>query len=402
MLSWSHNMAFSPPNLRHLRAFAVVAETNSVTKAAELIFLSQPTITQAINKLESTFGSELFERVNNGMFPTPGGKLLLNRVLRAQDLLTKSLRSHTNGSDAERLMHNISTTQLKALIALAKTNNFTIASRNQGVSVSSIHRSARDLEHLMPVNMFEKTSFGVALTKPAIALAKAAQLAFQEIQQAYMEIQSLHNREVGEFVIGSMPLSRTYILPKVINDITERYPNFKISVIDGPYDDMLQGLLHGEIDILLGALRHPAPSKDVTQLQLFTAPLCILVGQQHPLASQQTLSIEQLTDYPWVVPREGTPTRTAFTQFFNDADITPPQQLVETGSHNLIRELLLNGQRIALLSEQQVHREIEQGLLQKLPFTLSDSERDVGITQRIGWHPTTRQQEVLDLIKSCT
>lgn len=395
-------MAFTPPNLRHLRAFAVVAETNSVTKAAELIFLSQPTITQAINKLESTFGSELFERVNNGMFPTSGGKLLLKRVLRAQELLTKSLRSHTSGSDAERLMHNISTTQLKALIALAKTNNFTIASRNQGVSVSSIHRSARDLEHLMPVSMFEKTSFGVALTKPAIALAKAAQLAFQEIQQAYMEIQSLHNREVGEFVIGSMPLSRTYILPKVINDITERYPNFKISIIDGPYDDMLQGLLHGEIDILLGALRHPAPSKDVTQLQLFTAPLCILVGQQHPLAAQQTLSIEQLTDYPWVVPREGTPTRTAFTQFFNDADIAPPQQLVETGSHNLIRELLLNGQRIALLSEQQVHREIDQGLLTKLPFTLPDSERDVGITQRIGWHPTSRQEEVLNLIKACT
>ena len=395
-------MAFTPPNLRHLRAFAVVAETNSVTKAAELIFLSQPTITQAINKLESTFGSELFERVNNGMFPTPEGKLLLKRVSRAQELLTKSLRSHTSGSDAERLMHNISTTQLKALIALAKTNNFTIASRNQGVSVSSIHRSARDLEHLMPVSMFEKTSFGVALTKPAIALAKAAQLAFQEIQQAYMEIQSLHNREVGEFVIGSMPLSRTYILPKVINEITERYPNFKISIIDCPYDDMLQGLLHGEIDILLGALRHPAPITDVTQLQLFTAPLCILVGQQHPLAAQQTLSIEQLTDYPWVVPREGTPTRTAFTQFFNDADIAPPQQLVETGSHNLIRELLLNGQRIALLSEQQVHREIDQGLLTKLPFTLPDSERDVGITQRIGWHPTSRQEEVLNLIKACT
>jgi DNA-binding transcriptional LysR family regulator len=391
-------MAFSPPNLRHLRAFAVVAETKSVTKAAELIFLSQPTITQAINKLESTFGSELFERVNNGMFTTQAGNLLFDRVKRAQNLITQSLKSHSNGPNAERLLHNISTTQLKALIALAKTNNFTIASRNQGVSVSSIHRSARDLEHLMPVSMFEKTSFGVALTKPATSLAKAAQLAFQEIQQAYMEIQALHNREVGKFVIGSMPLARTYVLPGVINQITNRYPNFKINIIDGPYEDMLQGLLHGEIDILIGALRHPAPSKDVEQHKLFAAPLCIIVGQHHPLTTEKYISETQLADYAWIVPRSGTPTRTAFEKLFNDADITVPQKLVETGSHNLIRELLLDSDRIAIISEYQMHRELDLDLLVKLPMPIPATDRDIGTTRRTGWQPTRRQQEVLDLI----
>lgn len=393
-------MAFNPPNLRHLRAFAVVAETKSVTKAADIIYLSQPTITQAINKLESSFGCDLFDRVNNGMFATSAGKLLFDRVLRAQDLITQSLKSHSNGPAAERLLHNINTTQLKALIALAKTNNFTIASRNQGVSVSSIHRSARDLEQLMPVSMFEKTSFGVALTKPATSLAQAAQLAFQEIHQAYVEIQALNNKEVGQFVIGSMPLSRTYILPRVINHITNLYPNFKISIIDGPYEDMLQGLRHGEIDILIGALRHPTPSKDVEQRKLFSAPLCILVGDHHPLAKQTTITETQLADYPWIVPRNGTPTRIAFEKLFNDADITAPQQLVETGSHNLIRELLLDSNRIAIISEHQMHRELELGLVKKLPMEIPATDRDVGITQRIGWHPTQRQQEVLDLIIS--
>jgi DNA-binding transcriptional LysR family regulator len=392
-------MAFNPPNLRHLRAFAVVANTNSVTKAAEQIFLSQPTITQAINKLEDTFGSELFERVNNGMFTSKAGELLLNRVLRAQDLIFKSLKSHSTGADAERLMHNISTTQLKALVALAKTNNFTIASRNQGVSVSSIHRSARDLEQLMPVSMFEKTSFGVSLTKPAVSLAKAAQLAFAEFNLAYTEIQSLQNKEVGSFVIGSMPLARTYLLPQVIDQVTKAHPNFTISVIDGPYEDMLHGLLHGEIDVLLGALRQPAPAKDVVQEVLFSAPLSIIAGSEHPLANGQQPALSDLANYPWIVSRRGTPTRQVFEQLFDGEDCPIPVQQVETGSHNLIRELLLDGQRLALLSEQQIHRELDMGLLTSLPYDLSDTHRDIGLSYRQSWHPTGRQQEVLDLLR---
>lgn len=395
-------MAFNPPNLRHLRAFAVVAATNSVTKAAEQIFLSQPTITQAINKLEATFGSELFERVNNGMFTSKAGQLLLQRVLRAQELIVKSLKSHSTGADAERLMHNISTTQLKALIALAKTNNFTIASRNQGVSVSSIHRSARDLEQLMPVSMFEKTSFGVSLTKPAVALAQAAQLAFAEFNLAYTEIQALQNKEVGTFVIGSMPLARTYLLPKVIDEVTQAHPNFTISVIDGPYEDMLHGLLHGEIDVLLGALRQPAPAKDIIQEALFSAPLSIIASSQHPLANKQPPSLAELADYPWIVSRQGTPTRQVFEQLFDGEDSHMPVQQVETGSHNLIRELLLDGQRLALLSEQQVHRELAMGLLTSLAYDLSDTHRDIGLSYRHSWHPTGRQQEVLALLRNAS
>lgn len=391
-------MALTPPNLRHLRAFALVAETNSITKTADIIFLSQPTITQAINKLEDTFDSELFERVNNGMFTTPAGDLLLTRVLRAQELIVKSLKGHTNGSDAERLMHNISTTQLKAIIALSKTNNFTIASRNQGVSVSSIHRSARDLEHLMPVSLFEKTSFGVALTKPATALAQAAQLAFTEIKQAYIEIQALHNKEVGGIVIGSMPLARTHVLPKVINKVTSDRPEFTVTVIDGPYEDMLHGLLHGEIDILLGALRHPCPSKNVLQEELFSAPLCIVAGPNHPLTKVQQPSLDQLASYPWVVSRSDTPTRSVFNRLFSSTSKNPIQQ-VETGSHNLIRELLQDNQRLALLSLQQIHRELEMGLFTTLPYDLSFSNRDIGLSMRRDWQPTNRQQEVLTLIR---
>ena len=76
-----------------------------------------------------------------------------------------------------------------------------------------------------------------------------------------------------------------------------------------------------------------------------------------------------------------------------------PIQQVETGSHNLIRELLQDNQRLALLSLQQIHRELEMGLFTTLPYDLSFSHRDIGLSMRRDWQPTNRQQEVLTLIR---
>lgn len=55
-------------NLRHLRVFLAVAKTGSITRAAEMSFVSQPAVTQAISKLETEAGEPLFHRTPQGSF----------------------------------------------------------------------------------------------------------------------------------------------------------------------------------------------------------------------------------------------------------------------------------------------------------------------------------------------
>ena len=80
------------PNLRHLRAFCAVAETRSVSRAAERIHLSQPAITQAIDKLEARLGALLFEQGADGMAATAAGRLFCVRSLRALEFLQTGAR----------------------------------------------------------------------------------------------------------------------------------------------------------------------------------------------------------------------------------------------------------------------------------------------------------------------
>ena len=62
-------------NLRQLKGFQVVCRTGSITRAAELIHLSQPALTRQIQDLESFCGCNLFERTRHGIVLTDEGEL---------------------------------------------------------------------------------------------------------------------------------------------------------------------------------------------------------------------------------------------------------------------------------------------------------------------------------------
>ena len=64
-------------NLLHLKYATEVAATNSMTKAAENLYTSQPNLSRAIRGLEDSLGIEIFKRTSKGIYPTPRGEEFL-------------------------------------------------------------------------------------------------------------------------------------------------------------------------------------------------------------------------------------------------------------------------------------------------------------------------------------
>ena len=63
--------------IRHLTVFAAVAEQGSMSAAAKHLYLSQPTVSQAVRELEAHYNGLLFERLGKKLYLTERGKLLL-------------------------------------------------------------------------------------------------------------------------------------------------------------------------------------------------------------------------------------------------------------------------------------------------------------------------------------
>ncbi len=74
-------------NLEWYRSFVEVYRTGTVSRAAEVLHLTQPAVSQHIAALESTLGISLFQRMPRRMLPTEAGKRLYNRVVAAIEAL---------------------------------------------------------------------------------------------------------------------------------------------------------------------------------------------------------------------------------------------------------------------------------------------------------------------------
>ncbi|MGO7215582.1 LysR family transcriptional regulator [Rhizobium ruizarguesonis] len=381
-------------NLRHLRVFLAVVDTNSVTRAADVCHLSQPAVTQALSKIERALRTSLFTRSPQGLFANVQGDVLAKRVRRAFGFLDPALNELS-----PRLRMVATSSQLQALIAVREAENFTLAARRLGLAQPTVHRAVTQLEEEAARPLFERTSYGIVATRAAGTLAQAARLAFAELAQAEADLAETLSEEAGRIVIGAMPLSRSFVLPRAIAEFRKFRPYTPIHILEGPYADLLAGLRRGEIDFLIGALRDPAPIGDVEQRFLFTDTLVVVAGSNHPLTARSELSVEELAAYPWIVGQRGTPIRRHFDALFEGLD-RPPTSIVESSSLILMRELLNGTDHLGCISYLQAQAELSRGLLKALPLDLSHTARPIGLTLRVNWMPTRAQEQFLKLVSS--
>ena len=75
--------------IRHLKVFVEVYKTENITKAAENLFITQPTVTRAIQELEQYYGIQLFERINHRLYVTESAHLLYAHALHIIDSFDK-------------------------------------------------------------------------------------------------------------------------------------------------------------------------------------------------------------------------------------------------------------------------------------------------------------------------
>ncbi len=86
-------------NIMHLRYVCEIAKTNSISQAAENLFMSQPNLSRAIKELESSLNIEIFVRSSKGMKLTPKGEEFIQyayRILNEVDEIENLYASNHN------------------------------------------------------------------------------------------------------------------------------------------------------------------------------------------------------------------------------------------------------------------------------------------------------------------
>ncbi|MGH1464468.1 MAG: LysR family transcriptional regulator [Cognatishimia sp.] len=395
------------PHIRYLLVVSEIYRLGRISLASKAVNLSQPAATQSLAKVEGLLGAQLFERRPNGMFPTEIGALFQKRLarilehLRRGESLARKKATKSGGSQPRTAFHKLcSPVQIRSLLAVAKTGSFSQAAFDLGSSQPGVHRAVREMATLSGLTLFDQTRGGVILTAAAEIFAHQLRLAVSEFQQAVFEINELMGRDVTKIAVGSMPLSRTSILPAAIDAMMEEAgPSVQINCVDARYQALLKDLRFGELDFLLGALRFPKPANDVEQEELFVDHLAIVAAPSHPLASRKSITLQDTLEFPWIGAPKQTPSGTYLFERLKIQEMSDTPVRIVSSSLVLLRGLLSRGNYISIASKQQIAVEKQLGTLVELPIELPDSGRAIGFTFRSGWSPTPVQKRFLDIIR---
>ena len=138
--------------LRHLKMFIAVADAGSITSAAKLLYVAQPTVSQAILELERHYSVKLFDRLSKKLYLTEHGKRLLSYARHVTALVTEMEQVSQEPGQSGLLKIGASLT-IGACLLPDLMKQF--ISENPTMQVQAVVKNTQEIEALIMANTID-------------------------------------------------------------------------------------------------------------------------------------------------------------------------------------------------------------------------------------------------------
>lgn len=158
--------------------------------------------------------------------------------------------------------------QLRYVVAIARTGNFSRAAEQCHVSQPSLSQQIQKLEGELGERLFDRLKREAKLTAHGQAFLRRAVRILEEVDAARREATDAKELASGSVTVGALPTVAPYLLPPVLTAFHARHPGMEIVVEEDTTARLLKLALACEIDFALTSL--PIPDARFEVQELFT------------------------------------------------------------------------------------------------------------------------------------
>lgn len=285
--------------IRHFQIFAAVVDCQTMHQAAKALYLSQPSISQAIGELERHYQVKLFERYKKKLILTPEGELLLKQT---------------------RLL----LTQYDAL-----------------------NQSMKELRE-----------------NPVLRIGASV--------------------SVGE-----------EILVPLVSEFEAKYPRIRVEVTVNNTEYVEDKILNGSLDA--GIIEGQLISTEVERLPFCRDCMQVVADPQNPLAQLERISPGMLADCSIITREQGSQARNVLLNMLAAKGI-PVQIKWNCTNIHTIKQAVMAGQGISVLSSLVTRKEVEEGKLKVLNVEELDGHREIHLVLH---HDKNRSEALESFLRFC-
>ncbi|NJM35479.1 MAG: LysR family transcriptional regulator [Rhodomicrobium sp.] len=141
--------------------------------------------------------------------------------------------------------------QLKALMAVAASGNFSEAARVLSLTQPAISQQIKELEQRLGVRLLERSGRHAQLTPAGKVLVDRARDLLDRADAAVAEMAHYRDGKLGQVRLGSDATFCAFLLPPIVRELLNAYPDLQLTVEAGPSSELIHKVAVNELDIAL-------------------------------------------------------------------------------------------------------------------------------------------------------
>lgn len=259
-------------------------------------------------------------------------------------------------------MANVTARQLEVFALAAETLSFVRVAERLRLTPSAVSFQIRQIEQQTGFSLFERIGRKVALTEAGMVLLNYARPVLQSLRDLEQAMLALKGEGQGRVRLGLVSTAK-YIVPHMIARFRAQVPGVMVQLQEGNRSQVLALLTAGGID--LAVMGQPPDDAFVLAKRFAAHPSVMIAAPAHPLCGQTGIAATSLAGEWFMAREEGSGTRSLSDRFFRSAGFVP-RVVMQSTSNEMIKQAVMAGMGLALVSQHTIGLEHRLGLLRVL------------------------------------
>ena len=288
--------------------------------------------------------------------------------------------------------------QLGSFLEVAKLQSFARAGEKLFRTQPAISAQVRLLEQECGEKLFDRSGKKVLLTPAGEILSRYAEKIMSLHKEALQAIAELNLTPRGKLYIGANEATCLYVLPKTFARFKQLYPLVQISIYRNFSHKILQKVQEGAVD--LGIVTLPMTANNMEIIPVVRDEVQVVVPKGHALAKNKSATVEELANYPLILPKTGH-TRVVIDRLLRDHR-DHLQISMELASVETIKKFVGAGLGISLISRTYAQPEVAAGEVKLIPLAGQKLYRELGLVFRRDRYLSLPAKVFIEVVREST
>jgi LysR family transcriptional regulator, low CO2-responsive transcriptional regulator len=247
--------------------------------------------------------------------------------------------------------------QIETLQAIARAGSLVSAASALNMTPAALTARLKGLESAVDLPLFDRTSIGLRLNAAGAVALECANEIDRAVREFSETMEAVRTGQGGRLSVGAVSTAK-YFAPRLIAAFVGAHPKLDMRLLIGNREETIDALKNLTVDVALTG--RPPAEPPIAKTLIGPHPYVMIAPPTHRLANARRVRREALAGEAFLFREPGSGTRSLFEVFIGDTEIRRAPVGMELGSNETIKQAVMAGLGIALISAHTISAEVAE------------------------------------------